>query len=71
MSDAVTNQVVLHFHAAWGEAKDRPDYHKPNWIRAQAHHERQRHTLAGWLLLVANAPGPWHVSEPGYPGAKS
>jgi len=49
----------INFHAAWGEAKDRPDYHK---LQCR---------LSDWLKLVARTPGPWHISEPGYPGSKA
>ena len=61
----------INFHAAWGEAKDRPDYHKPDWIRAQKYHENLQCRFSDWLKLVARTPGPWHISEPGYPGSKA
>lgn len=48
----------LTFHEAWDEAKDRADYHKPDWNRAQRHHEGETHHLDTWLTVVRRAAGP-------------
>ncbi len=55
----------ISFHTAWGQAKERADYHKEDWGRAQRVHESEAHTLADWLELVKAAPGqrkPWERS---------
>jgi hypothetical protein len=45
--------VSLSFHAAWGEAKSRPDYDKRRWMVAQRTIDHEQHLLSEWLDLLA------------------
>jgi hypothetical protein len=45
-------EPLLSFHEAWGLAKERPDYHKPDWNRASHTRRAEVHLMAEWLVLV-------------------
>jgi hypothetical protein len=49
MGDDVT---LLTFHEAWGLAKERPDYHKPDWNRTSHTRANETHVMMEWLILV-------------------